>query len=113
MTTTTTELKSLNDGNDALLLFRHLLPLVGIIVKGRGEPIHKPTNPTAESTSNIAIGAAAEGGEKEGVGRSASWTRWGSQTPTASPSPLPRHGGAGDLLLHQDVWPVTGGGNTP
>ena len=63
MTTTTTELKSLNDGNDALLLFRHLLPLVGIIVKGRGEPTHEPTDLTAESISNIAIGTVPGGGQ--------------------------------------------------
>ena len=62
-TTTTTKLNSLNDGEDALLLFHHLLPLVGIIVEGRGEPIHEPTDPTAESTSNIAIGTVSSGGQ--------------------------------------------------
>ena len=62
-TTTTTEMKSLNDEEDALLLFHHLLPLVGIIVEGRGEPIHEPTDPTAESTSIIAIGTVPGGGQ--------------------------------------------------
>jgi hypothetical protein len=56
-------MKSLNDEEDALLLFHHLLPLVGIIVEGRGEPIHEPTDPTAESTSNIAIGTVPGGGQ--------------------------------------------------
>ena len=62
-TTTTTELKSLNDEEDALLLFHHLLLLVGIIVEGQGGPIHEPTDPTAESTSNIAIGTVPGGGQ--------------------------------------------------
>ena len=59
----TTELKSLNDEVNALLLFHHLLLLVGIIVEGRGEPIHEPTDPTTESTSNIAIGTVPGGGQ--------------------------------------------------